>query len=271
MARSRTLWYPPISAGQLLSPSERRFARTARRVAAVNLIGSLPRPLAVGLYNRALRHRPYKTDAERFGLTFVHIPKTAGISLLQALGISQEVNHFSIIDYFLSDPEFYENSLKAAFVRDPLDRFVSAYSFLKAGGRSRMDADFSKWAVEKTDSLATFVQCLERDRRFYARVMSYIHFIPQYAFVAPYGTVEADFLGRFERLDADAQRLMAACKVSGPQSLPRLNTTPTRHGPEYDDPAVVDFVRRTYFRDYQIFGYDEPRVSARKTGARRKL
>lgn len=65
---------------------------------------------------------------------FIHMPKTAGTSLLRLLGIDQPTGYMTHIPaktYHRTDPDFWEKAYKFTFVRDPADRFVSVFYFMR--------------------------------------------------------------------------------------------------------------------------------------------
>ena len=59
---------------------------------------------------------------------FIHIPKTAGISIYNMMRYSGSQNHKTRLDY-------EEDYFSVRVVRNPWDRLVSAYSYVKNGGR----------------------------------------------------------------------------------------------------------------------------------------
>ena len=78
------------------------------------------------------RHIP---DAMRArALVFVHVPRAAGTAIGQALYGSHCVHHHSIRFYRAVDPLLCSLARSFAVLRDPFDRFASAYFFVTAGG-----------------------------------------------------------------------------------------------------------------------------------------
>jgi hypothetical protein len=65
----------------------------------------------------------------------VHVPKTAGVAISLALFGNLAGEHASIRDYQTIYPKsVFERYVRFTFVRNPWDRLLSAFSFLKSGG-----------------------------------------------------------------------------------------------------------------------------------------
>jgi hypothetical protein len=221
-------------------------------MAAAHLIARLPGGAAV--YRGLWRDDPYRPDNARLGLVLVHIPKTAGISVLNALGFGAEANHYCVAEYRMRNPALYRSCLTAAFVRNPYDRFLSAYRFLSHGGRSRRDAAFRRDLLAACPTLESFTARLRHSRAFRSAVLSYPHFIPQHAYIAPAGGIEVAFLGRYEQLEADTGRLRARLGLAR-APLPRLNASAPTTGRTFDDACGRQFVQEVYARDFELLGY----------------
>lgn len=67
-------------------------------------------------------------------LIFVHVPRVAGTSIVRALYGEGCIRHHSMRYYCTVHPEFAQNAASFALLRDPFDRFASAYAFVRAGG-----------------------------------------------------------------------------------------------------------------------------------------
>lgn len=180
---------------------------------------------------------------------FVHIPKTAGSSVARALfGI--ESRHVPADDYRAANPRKFEEFFKFGFVRNPWDRLVSTYAFLKAGGMNALDA---AWAVEHVAPFATFDDFV-REKLATPEVMAWVHFRPQTAFVCDEaGRVLLDVVGRYERLDADFARI--AARLGRPANLPKTNVSRRSPYPDYYTAETRDLVRQVYASDIETFGY----------------
>jgi len=71
-------------------------------------------------------------------LLFVHIPKTAGMSISAAL-YGNQIKHASIRFYRHVDPVLLDEAFSFAVLRDPAERFLSAYRYACAGGSPNND------------------------------------------------------------------------------------------------------------------------------------
>lgn len=67
-------------------------------------------------------------------LIFVHVPRVAGTSIVRALYGQGTIRHHSMRYYRALDPDFAQSAASFALLRDPLDRFASAYAFVRGGG-----------------------------------------------------------------------------------------------------------------------------------------
>jgi hypothetical protein len=231
---------------------------------------------------------------------FVHIPKTGGQSIehmfLRQLGLTWETRAPLLLRYndrpelgppmlmHLKAPEYvrcrymteeqYADYFTFSFVRNPWDRVVSFYRYL--GLANQMDF--------KPFLMMTFHKHLWDTGAWFVG--------PQYRFVCDeHGEIAVDFVGRFERLQADFNRV---CHRVGlpPQTLPHANpsTEIERRGKgsdillreiglapqgvdvehqaapratavlasyqEYYDEASAQLVADLYRKDIDLFGYE---------------
>jgi len=93
---------------------------------------------------RRLRHYPLPRMRRR-GVLFVHVPKNAGTTIATAL-YGGWTGHRTALYCRILDPAFFCENLRFAVLRDPVDRFTSAYWFLRRGGGS--ERKVSKWFAE---------------------------------------------------------------------------------------------------------------------------
>lgn len=67
-------------------------------------------------------------------LIFVHVPRVAGTSIVRSLYGQGCIRHHSMRYYHALDPAFAQAADSFALLRDPLDRFASAFAFVRSGG-----------------------------------------------------------------------------------------------------------------------------------------
>jgi hypothetical protein len=186
---------------------------------------------------------------------FVHIPKCAGISIAYTLFGNLAGGHLSIMDYqrAFTKTEF-RNFFKFTIVRNPWDRFVSAYLFLRRGGRNEVDL---RWAQENltpyNDFKGFITGWLNGEKALKSQ-----HFKPQYTYLCLPGssTPEVDFIGRYEQLDQDFEFVQ---KRLGQEvkRLPHLNKTEEKRDyRSYYDEYSKSLIAEVYQEDIELFDYD---------------
>lgn len=185
---------------------------------------------------------------------FIHVPKTAGISVSHAL-FGREVGHARARELRLIFGRDFWRYFKFSFVRNPFARLVSAYEYLKNGGHPAFTEDqrFNREVISRYPSFEAFVtQWLTAET-----MRSQVHFMPQSDFITLDGVIVADFLGRFERLDADFDDLCRSLAVSA--RLLQMNATSGSASKTlrayYTSDALVRHVIDLYETDFLVGGY----------------
>lgn len=187
---------------------------------------------------------------------FIHVPKTGGLSIGNALFNRAPSWHLSVRAYCLMySGQEYRQFFKFAFVRDPWDRVASAYRFLTRGGVEERDRKWRDDNLRADESLRDFVKRWLNPRS----ARSEIHFVPQIEFLrrVPWGPVEVDFVGRFENLAEDFEEVCRRLGVFA--DLGHVNRTSSSASEEgsrsaYDREAM-EIVAEVYRDDILTFGY----------------
>lgn len=167
---------------------------------------------------------PYWRASDRHRCLFIHIPKTAGTSVLKALGARKRL-HLEYSIYQLADPKRFRDYYKFCFVRNPWDRALSTYRYFKGGGAGRVDewlaariaADyptFERWVIDFLDE---------------SRVHEHPLLRPQYLYIYNIaGECLVDRVGRFESINEDFQEISQ--RIGLRSRLPYLNkSVPAGH------------------------------------------
>ena len=95
-----------------------------------------------------------KSRISELGCIFIHIPKCAGNAVQKSLFGEVFFGHQTIRQYQVALPQsLYQNAWKFTIVRDPFERIVSAWRFLKAGG---LNANDNKYFAKTLCQYKTF-------------------------------------------------------------------------------------------------------------------
>ncbi|MBW4710783.1 sulfotransferase family protein [Roseobacter sp. YSTF-M11] len=188
---------------------------------------------------------------------FIHVPKAAGTSLKIELYGAATGGHRTIGEYMAYDGARTRDFLKFCFVRNPWDRLLSAYSYLKQGQRASMrDKAFAARFLSDTQDINEFVLSLQ-DRALRRQVMVYDHFRPQSHWICLPGakTHAMDFIGRFETLEEDTNRVreMLSLPLGGVEKI-----RPSDHAPyrEAYTAQARRIVADLYAQDIALLEYE---------------
>ena len=219
------------------------------------------RTIPLGLLQQALprvaaSRSPFLPEIVDRKVIFIHIPKAAGSSLKTELYGAPTGGHRRIVEYAAYDGPKTRDFFKVSFVRNPWDRLLSAYSYLKnRTATSYRDRSFASTFLDQTEDINAFVLALE-DRKYRRAVMLYDHFRPQGHWICMPGARNhaMDFIGRFETMEADMAALRdrlalppgAVAKTRASQHLPYREAYTRR---------ARDLVADIYARDIALLDY----------------
>lgn len=214
----------------------------------------LPSVVTRPVFLKTNTRRCFHDFHDRTSTLFVHIPKAAGTSLLDALYDHKVVGHPLLIEYFLVDPERYRRYWKFTVTRNPFDRLVSAFHYAKRGGGN---SGTKKWAEQHLGNCANFAEFIEHisDSSVRAPIFMQQFFRPQNHFLrGPSGEIELDFIGKMEDLDRDYATIRTKVAGSSPE-LPHRNATNRQDHRSYYDSSARALVEEIYADDLELFGY----------------
>ena len=185
-------------------------------------------------------------------LIFIHIPKNAGTSIIKAMGVENIYMDKKIEEYKEHYGEYWDKYKKFTVVRDPIDRFISAYKF----ARMKESGWFSATGEEGLDKHVHYELCNEMDINEY---VSYLYknptkfnrwIIPQFLLISNENDeIEIDYYVRFENLNEDLSKI-------GIKNIQKLNSS------KIEDDKVIQLSKKSkmklytiYEIDYQTFNY----------------
>lgn len=184
---------------------------------------------------------------------FVHIPKCAGISINKSLFGNLGCGHATIGQYLATlGVKRFDSFFKFTIVRNPWDRLVSAFFFLKNGGMNRFDKDFADKHLYLYNDFEAFVhEWVNKEN-----IRKYIHFLPQGYFLC-IGNSEplVDFIGYYENIEEDYKKI--ASRIGSKKRLDKLNFRKNKKKySSYYSSEMLKIVGDVYQKDVDMFGYD---------------
>ena len=189
-------------------------------------------------------------------LLFVHIPKTAGLSIM-ACGIPiQYVKHSPVVNplngkiiipslHMTVRQPFWKDYDSFTIVRDPTTRFVSAYAYLMKGGRQfAIDKKYQAILSSYTDINAVIGDLPRLKKRI-------VHFVDQASFVADSkDRILVDHVIRFESMREELLLLHP-----GFSAMHHVVKNSTSHPHIVLTEDQKNKIRASYERDGRLFGY----------------
>lgn len=180
----------------------------------------------------------------------IHIPKTAGTSMRKGVwqGRYEGPVHGTI-------PDSWMGFFRFAFVRHPLDRFISVWKMFSEGTHNEpswsMPADARPLSIDEFAGIVFDESIIfdERRRSFEEKIRH--HAMPQ---THPFYCLnQAQFVGRYESLAQDFSQL--AGKLGLRASLPHMHST--QHGPwnDYLSGSLLERCRDFYAEDFRALAY----------------
>lgn len=154
-------------------------------------------------------------------LIFIHIPKNAGTSIIKAMGVANLLMDKSIEEYKEHYKDYWHDYTKFTVVRDPIDRFKSAYKF----ARMKESGWFSITGEEGLEKHLHYDVCNSMNINEYT---SYVYnnpkefnrwIIPQTFIISnKHNKMEIDYYVRYENLLEDLKKI-------GIDNIERLNSS----------------------------------------------
>jgi len=184
-------------------------------------------------------------------IIFIHIPKTAGISLMRSIfGDVTLEGHRSVSFYKQVFGDRYSNFFTFSIVRNPWDRLYSAYKFLEKGGINRHDKHAFETHLSTYKDFEDFVLNGLNERI----IWEIMHFIPQYDFVCDNnGKIIVDYVGQFENLNRSLDEINDILKLAF--ELGHYNKTDKKDYKDIYTTEMIEKVHQVYQKDIDIFEY----------------
>lgn len=200
-------------------------------------------------FSQARGHGPLHSENFQTKSIFIHIPKVAGKSLVRSLYNKIYVGHFTWDQYYRVDPKRFNLFFKFSFVRNPYDRFASAFYYLQKGGNGKDDLWWAKKNSRHLIDIETFLEYLVQTGQY-----PWIHFVPQSKFIFDKDDkLKVDFVGRYERLQADYEYVSHRLSVT--KKLAFINQTGRNSFEETMTAPAKEMIVELYRRDFSLLRY----------------
>jgi chondroitin 4-sulfotransferase 11 len=205
--------------------------------------------------NRVLRS-PYSAIEYNNNIIYIHIPKAAGNALMKTLYGSPATGHDTLLRYFKKDSKQFNKSFKFAVVRNPFDRMVSSFFYLKQGGIGFFDIDFSNQYLIGLATFNDFIRKIDNDPVFRDKIMTWVHFVPQLDFLTLDG--KDICVDKLIKLETIGLQLPALCRELGLPVVDMQHDNSSKRGSykDYYSDETAAIVAKLYSNDLEQLKYE---------------
>lgn len=221
---------------------------------------------------------------------FIHIPKTAGMSLYESvLDLDKFFSwflglNFTKEDSIITNPEnfkaitmghlyykslieanymskiYYKKAFKFCFVRNPYDRLVSLYKYHRVNNRLHFNFDkfveilYNEFKLKRVPSIGLFnVKTFSNLSQLYHKQIYANQYNEMIRWIPP----DIGFIGRFENIESDINELLKILGYTGDIiNIPKLNYTKSDdYMSYYTNEQTIKYTSTIYKHDIRRFGY----------------
>jgi hypothetical protein len=182
---------------------------------------------------------------------FIHIPKTAGLSVYKSIYESETLHgHPPALAFESRDPAKFADYFKFSFLRHPVDRFASGFFYLKSGGLTLEDRLWSENNLAPFETPGELLQAMARPR-IRASILCCRIFIPQHFFLRSSRQPNAmDFVGRTENFDTDLQLIADRFGMPYRPAVRNRSSRPDSMGFSRHETGLIE---RFYSQDFELY------------------
>lgn len=197
----------------------------------------------------------FKDFHDKYKCIFIHVPKVAGSSIERVIYQTDKwlVGHVKASDYTKFDKDKFDSYFSFGFIRNPYDRVVSAYHYLKNDSPDPCDIKWGRLHINNL-TFEEFILSLQ-DEEFKEEILSKNHFSFQYKYLCDKNmNILVNFIGKFEKLDNDFKKILNILRRK--DSLVHINKSKHLNYRDYYNSQTYKIIREIYRDDFEIFDYD---------------
>tara|TARA_Y100000015_G_scaffold42326_1_gene49665 strand:- start:145 stop:753 length:609 start_codon:yes stop_codon:yes gene_type:complete len=187
-------------------------------------------------------------------LIFIHIPKNAGTSIMKEMGVDNIFIDKTIEEYKENYKDYWDKYKKFTVIRDPIDRFISAYKFARMKESGWFSATGEE-GLEKHDhyDLCNKMDINEYTLHIYKNKKEFNRWIIPQTFVIlnKNKEIEIDFYVRFENLQEDLSKI-------GIENIEKLNSSTIKND------AEIHLTKKSKMMLYKIYDIDYKNFNYKK-------
>ncbi|MHA2714053.1 sulfotransferase family 2 domain-containing protein [Vibrio owensii] len=187
-------------------------------------------------------------------ILFVHIPKSAGMSIVRSLYSTKESIHASVSDYYKVEPCFNENRFVFSVVRNPYDRLYSAYNYLQHGGMNTID---KVWYELYVKEYGTFEEFVINGGLKKAILEKADHFITQSDFIKINGDLYVDKIFKIEQLSELSEYFKDNFDINMDLSVINQSPKTSKYDKYLLSDEVINVINDVYSEDFEFLGYEK--------------
>lgn len=194
-------------------------------------------------YNKSFREKSPNVDHSK-KLIFIHIPKNAGNSVKETLGLNINKTSHSLPTY-LVHKKTWESYFKFIVVRHPFDRLISSYFYHTQ--KNYNGYYLNKYPNLKKYNFTKYFKIFSKETNALRPQSDYLYH--------KYSNKKVDRVLYFENLEYDLQFVLKKFNIS--RTLPHLNSSKKNLDTLVYDNEFIDKVNKFYEDDYVNFNYDK--------------
>jgi len=197
------------------------------------------------------------SDKHKF--IYTKIAKTGSTTIEKSLPQGRKKGHYHLQDDI---DVFTKNYFKFTFVRNPWERCVSSYFYVKQNkprrGRRYKNSTFREFLVNENDFF-NFRTPWDKQSPTLHRLFKKksLGFEQQIDWISDErGDVLVDFVGKLEQISEDLPAIFERIGIPCKQKIPHLRKSKHKHYTEYYDDETREIVSEKYAKDIKEFGYE---------------